>query len=77
MEKLRAWWADAQAWLDTASSNHGWLLRGNETTSQSVKRFDTREAVLESARPKLTLEFTPPGTPARATSWGRIRASYR
>jgi hypothetical protein len=43
--------ADAQAWLDTASSNHGWLLRGNETTSQSVKRFDTREAVLESARP--------------------------
>lgn len=69
--------ADAQAWLDTPSSNHGWLLLGNETASQSVKRFDTREAVSESARPKLTLEFTLPGTPAETTSWGRIRASYR
>ena len=69
--------ADAQAWLDAPASNFGWLLLGNETTSQSVKRFDTREAVTESARPKLTLEFTPPGTPAEVMSWGRIRATYR
>jgi len=69
--------ADAQAWLDTPAANFGWLLLGNETTSQSVKRFDTREAVTESTRPALTLEFTPPGTPARETSWGRIRAGYR
>ena len=69
--------ADAQAWLDAPASNFGWLLLGNETTSQSVKRFDTREAISESSRPSLTLEFTPPGTPAAATSWGRIRATYR
>ena len=69
--------ADAQAWLAVPSSNFGWLLLGNETIVQSVKRFDTREALAESARPKLELEFTPPGTPALGTSWGRIRADYR
>ena len=69
--------SDAQAWLDAPSSNFGWLLLGNETIIQSVKRFDTREALAESARPRLELEFTPLGTPALTTSWGRIRASYR
>ena len=69
--------ADVQLWLDTPATNFGWLLRGNEITSQSVKRFDTREHVDPLARPSLTIEYTPPGTPALETSWGRIRASYR
>ena len=69
--------ADAQAWLDTPASNFGWLVRGDEATSQSVKRFDTREALDPAVRPTLTLEFTPPGTPVLSTSWGRVRADYR
>lgn len=69
--------ADAQGWLDAPATNFGWLLRGNEASIRSVKRFDTREAALDTARPKLVLEYTPPGTPAVGTSWGRIRSLYR
>ena len=69
--------ADVQSWLDAPASNFGWLLLGNETVSQSVKRFDTREHVNPLARPSLTIEYTPPGTPTLGTSWGRIRATYR
>jgi hypothetical protein len=69
--------ADVQSWLDTPASNFGWLLRGNELTSQSVKRFDSREHVNPLARPSLTIEYTPPGTPTLETSWGSIRSLYR
>jgi hypothetical protein len=69
--------ADAQSKLDAPAANFGWLIHGNEAASQSVKRFDTREAVTESARPLLELQFTPPGTPASGVTWGRIRARYR
>lgn len=47
---------DVQAWLDDPSANHGWMVRGNETTSQAVKRFDTREAS-EPFRPELVIEY--------------------
>jgi hypothetical protein len=69
--------ADAQAWLDTPASNFGWLLLGNEGAVQSVKRFDSRENADPLARPALTIEYTPPGTPALSSSWGWIRAAYR
>jgi len=32
---------------------------GNETTLQSVKRFDSREASVATARPQLTIVYTP------------------
>lgn len=69
--------ADVQSWLDAPAANFGWLLLGNETVVQSVKRFDTREHVDPQARPSLTIDYTPPGTPTLGTSWGRIRAWYR
>lgn len=69
--------ADVQGWLDAPAGNFGWLLLGNEAASQSVKRFDTREHVDPLARPALTIEYTPPGTPTFGTSWGRIRSTYR
>jgi hypothetical protein len=69
--------ADVQSWLEAPAANFGWLLLGNETVSQSVKRFDTREHVNPLARPALTIEYAQPGTPTLGTSWGRIRASYR
>ena len=48
--------ADVQRWLDNPSSNHGWLLMGNDKITM-VKRFDTRENASEANRPRLTLTF--------------------
>ena len=48
--------ADVQKWLDNPSSNHGWLLMGNDKATM-VKRFDTRENASEANRPSLTLTF--------------------
>ena len=68
---------DVQAWLDAPAANFGWLLLGNEAVVQSVRRFDTREHVDPLVRPALTIEYTPPATPAFPTTWGRIRADWR
>ena len=48
---------DVQEWLDDDSSNHGWLLMGNETTNQTTKLFDTRESTTADNRPVLTVTF--------------------
>lgn len=48
--------ADVQMWLDNPSSNHGWLLLGNDSAT-SVKRFDTRENTSAANRPTLILTF--------------------
>lgn len=48
--------ADVKMWLDNPSSNHGWLLMGNDNAT-SVKRFDTREKASEANRPTLILTF--------------------
>ena len=52
---------DVQMWLDNPSSNHGWLLMGNDNAT-SVKRFDTREDANEANRPTLTLTFDRTGS---------------
>lgn len=51
--------ADVQGWLDSPSSNFGWLVMGNEGTSQSSKRFASREHPTTTNRPVLAVEFTP------------------
>jgi hypothetical protein len=52
--------ADVQSWLDNPASNFGWLVLGDESTSPTAKRFDTRES---ASPPMLTIEYTPPPTP--------------
>jgi spore coat protein A len=52
--------ADVQAWLDAPASNFGWIVRGNESTTRVVKRFDSRDNNDPSRRPALELTFTPP-----------------
>ncbi len=54
--------ADAQAWLDNPATNFGWMLRGVETSSQTARKFATREEATATFRPKLTVTFTPPVT---------------
>lgn len=51
--------ADVQSWLDDASTNFGWLLLGNEATTQTSKRFDSRENGTPGNRPVLDVEYTP------------------
>ncbi|MCC6320933.1 MAG: multicopper oxidase family protein [Phycisphaerales bacterium] len=52
--------ADVQGWLNTPSTNFGWLLLGNEATNQTARRFSSRQNATSSERPKLTVTFTPP-----------------
>jgi spore coat protein A len=53
---------DVQAWVNQATSNRGWLLRGNETASRTSKRFSSREDTADGGvrRPRLLVTFTPP-----------------
>ncbi|MCH7607627.1 MAG: DNRLRE domain-containing protein [Chloroflexi bacterium] len=53
--------ADVQGWLDDPSSNHGWLVLGNEEKErQTAKRFESRENPDESNRPALLIEYFVP-----------------
>lgn len=56
--------ADVQAWLDDPGLNFGWILLGDETRPQTVKRFDSREHAEEANRPLLEVEFVPPCDPS-------------
>jgi spore coat protein A len=47
--------ADVQSWLNTPANNFGWLVRGDESTSATAKRFDTRES---TSPPVLTIQYT-------------------
>lgn len=71
--------ADAQAWLDAPGSNYGWLLKGDESTTGTAKRFDTRESstVLADTRPVLAITYSPRAVPVEATTWGGIKGLYR
>ncbi len=52
--------ADVQLWLDDPSANFGWIMIGDESTSRTSKRFDTRENADPLLRPELIVTFTPP-----------------
>jgi hypothetical protein len=52
--------ADAQALLDAPATNFGWILRGNESTPSSSKRFDSRQSLDPTAQPALVVAFDPP-----------------
>jgi len=49
---------DVQDWLDDSSQNFGWIIRGDEATARTSKRFDTREQAIASNRPMLTVYYT-------------------
>jgi hypothetical protein len=55
--------ADVQSWLDHPESAFGWMLLGDETQPQTVKRFDSREASDETNRPLLEVDYVPPCSP--------------
>ena len=50
--------ADVQAWRTTPATNFGWILIGEESVQQTVKRFDSRESTTPTNRPRLTITYT-------------------
>jgi hypothetical protein len=48
----------AQKWLDSPAENHGLIVRGDEVTSGSAKRFSSRQNDNESDRPVLVVEYS-------------------
>ncbi len=53
---------DVQNWLDSPSTSHGWMLKGNEAASITSKRFESRESATAVRRPMLTINYTVPCT---------------
>lgn len=75
---------DVQDWLDTPSSNHGWVLIGDESTGGTARRFTSREAADDAGDhyPELIINYTPPpgltgsraaARPAPAAELGGLR----
>jgi len=56
--------ADVQSWLDNPAANFGWTLIGDETTTLTAKRFDSRSNTTlvgtQAVTPVLEVDFTPP-----------------
>lgn len=52
--------ADVQNWLDSPTSNYGWIVKGTESGTFQARRFDSRQNVTENFRPVLTITFDPP-----------------
>jgi len=52
--------AAVKQWLDTPATNFGWILVGNEDTTKTTKRFDTREHPVDSLRPELMVVYLIP-----------------
>ena len=61
--------ADVQLWLDNPASNFGWLVLGDESTSATAKRFDTRES---DSPPVLTIVYTAPTPTPTPTPIARL-----
>jgi hypothetical protein len=63
--------ADVQSWVDQPSTNHGWVIKGNEAVSTTVKRFESREA--SANQPLLVVNYLPPSNrPADLNSSGAV-----
>ena len=69
--------AITQFYLDFPAQNFGYMVRGDEATDASAKRFATKEYPASDLRPTLIVDYTPPGTPAAPSTWGAVKGLYR
>jgi len=55
--------ADVQSWLNNPAQNFGWIVIGTETTTETAKRFGTRENTGQTGgvtwKPRLVVNYTP------------------
>lgn len=61
--------ADVQGWINTPSSNNGWILIGDEDFTTTAKRIYTHEATTAAYRPKLTVSYSSAPPPTRFETW--------
>jgi FlgD Ig-like domain len=65
--------SDVQAWLDDPTGNFGWLIRGDEVTLNTARRFDSRENEVAANCPSLRISYTNtvevPGETVRGDIW--------
>jgi spore coat protein A len=61
---------DAQGWLNNAATNFGWLIEGDEATTETSKRFDSRENGQTASRPALVVDYTSGGGATGACCYG-------
>ena len=55
--------ADVQDWVNSPSSNHGWIIIGNESELRTAREFGSSENATTTHRPKLTINYVPePGS---------------
>jgi len=66
--------SDVQAFVDAASTNFGWILIGDESTSQTAKRLDSHDNGSAANRPMLIVDFTPPVPPGISCRGSRVNA---
>lgn len=50
--------ADVQGWVSDQSTNHGWIIIGDESANQTAKRFDSREHATAANRPTLIVRYS-------------------
>lgn len=48
---------DVQAWLNSPSTNFGWIIIGDESTNQTAKRFASKDNATETDRPQLSVTY--------------------
>ena len=48
---------DVQGWVDEPSTNFGWIVRGDESTNMTAKRFNSREHPDPATRPTLEILY--------------------
>ncbi len=64
--------ADVQNMLDNPGSDFGWLIKGDESTPTTAKKFASREYPLPANRPKLSVTYEPP-PPVSILQWRSVR----
>jgi hypothetical protein len=52
--------ADVQSWVRDPAQNNGWILIGDEGSSRTAKRFDSRTNLAQAGRPSLTVFYKVP-----------------
>jgi uncharacterized protein (TIGR03118 family) len=62
--------SDVQNWLNNPATNFGWIVVGDETTSNSAREFASRENATAANRPTLTIDYTNPNPASQLTLSG-------
>jgi hypothetical protein len=65
---------DVAAWVDGSVPNFGWVLRGDESTSVTAKRFGSSENA--AGGPSLAITYEEPSTPVEQKSWSSLKGSF-